>query len=1156
MQKNEIINRIDKHVKELYSVKEKSKEDKEKSLLIGINLADEIMKAILFDEKQYHDQLTHDWTKGLNLPTVMPQSNYKHAKQKTWFIQHPFSSSHRLALEHFKENNALLESKFFAFSSKETKQKIAASTEFSDNWEDSKSTKGDTSKVGIDFFLSYDTNSLFMVITNQQKLRVMEFKKELSNTQKKILDDSLIGLYNKSEIDKLVTPEVSFQAIIHQRLWDALALKEVNKEFYKGVAELFVKLSDYLKKHGKDDISAKQFSSRLIGRMLFVWFLKEMNLINPEIGYFDGYKNDSTSYYHDKLVLLFFKTLNTEKDERLNDDQYTPFLNGGLFEAKNNDFLGETVPFPKNYFADLYSHFNKFNFTTDESSSDYEQVAVDPEMLGQVFESLLASQIDDNDDNQRNKTGAFYTPREIVDYMCKETLRLYLYDKISNEQHNEGIDFLLDSSDADFERKKSTGKLDLWGNNSEAVIDHITKALDSFTVLDPACGSGAYPMGMLQLLVKTYERITKKFDRYKCKKQVIEYNIFGVDIEPMATEISRLRAWLSVVVDEKDINNVKPLPNLEFKFLSANSLVKLEENTNLFDRNLDMKLVALRDKFFNARTSHKKQQYKEEFYELTNFNNNQIDLFANNIDDVESKRVQQLKTFDPFANNKAAEFFDAHYMFGIEDGFDAIIGNPPYVSAKSTSDSIKKILKKEFGFADDLYSHFFFVGMNFLKENGNLTYITSNTYWTIQTKRNLREMLLENYINYIYDTGNPFDSAMVDTAIICVKKSNLSNENIYFFDGKSDFQNPLKYNIKQEVYINVLNNVFFIPTENNMKINEKYGKELRELHDKWWDKISTSKKIEKNMHELQKYRDSLKPGDITLLGLVTEGGQGLATANNGKYIGVKRTSKWAERIIETRPVKLEKAIKEKNINCKLIEGLIESKSFLSSKTEKEIHDLFDALKEKYGRDIFGQGYLYKIIDETEIVDVNELTEDEKTNGISTEKKYYVPYDKGDRDGNRWYLDTPFAIAWSKENVHFLKTDRNARYQGYMFYFKEGFSWSLINGTRSSNDLKFRISPPCIRDVGGMSLHSVINQLSNKYIICLCNSIFMNQYTESFINFTVNFQINDARLIPIIIPKVEELDYVEQIFTENYNKTKYSKETPNNSTEFVSKLYGI
>ncbi|GIW21882.1 MAG: hypothetical protein KatS3mg068_0889 [Candidatus Sericytochromatia bacterium] len=217
--------------------------------------------------------------------------------------------------------------------------------------------------------------------------------------------------------------------------------------------------------------------------------------------------------------------------------------------------------------------------------------------------------------------------------------------------------------------------------------------------------------------------------------------------------------------------------------------------------------------------------------------------------------------------------------------------------------------------------------------------------------------------------------------------------------------------------------------------------------------------------------------------------------------------------------------------------------------------LFDDLKEKYGRDIFGQGWLYRIVSQNEIANVDELTEEEKTNGIKGNKTF-VPYDKGDKDGNRWYSPTPYYIDWSVDNVRFLKNDKKARWQGYNFYFKEGFCWNLINGTRSTNDLKFRLVEKSVYDVGSMRLISLLEKIDNKIIVSLINSKINNNFSEQFMNFSVNFQINDARQLPIIIPNQEQKEKLENIFNRAYNiqKKKFSGEmTEKNAKEELDKI---
>jgi hypothetical protein len=299
------------------------------------------------------------------------------------------------------------------------------------------------------------------------------------------------------------------------------------------------------------------------------------------------------------------------------------------------------------------------------------------------------------------------------------------------------------------------------------------------------------------------------------------------------------------------------------------------------------------------------------------------------------------------------------------------------------------------------------------------------------------------------------------------------------------------------------------------------------LLNNWWDKISTSKNIEKNKKELEKYRASLQSGDITLLGLITEGGQGLATANNGKYIGVLEGTKWAENIKKQRPEKLLLAARfcsENQINNKS-----DAIRFLDTLDETDIRKLFDELKEKFGRDVFGQGWLYRIVSPTEIADVNSLTDDEKLNGIISERTF-VPYDKGDKDGNRWFAPTPYYIDWNRENVKFLKENSGKKGEGMpvvrnpQFYFREGFCWKDIG----MDTLKVKLKEKTINDVKSMSLYPFDNKFL-PFLISVLNSYFMSYYQFNFVNNTVSIQINDIRQLPIIIQTNDELQVYKNIF---------------------------
>ena len=553
-----------------------------------------------------------------------------------------------------------------------------------------------------------------------------------------------------------------------------------------------------------------------------------------------------------------------------------------------------------------------------------------------------------------------------------------------------------------------------------------------------------------------------------------------------------------------------------------------EKRTGMYYDGFSERKESMAQLIFSARRPTTKEKWRNEVVRLRK---EIADLLLEK-DCIGNEQAAQLAQWDMFDQNTFAPFFDPEWMFGIKEGFDILIANPPYISTKGVSTADKKLFEAEFGFSDDTYNLFFFKGFSLLCEGGCITYITPKTFWTTQTKRNLRDLLLANTLNYVFDTANPFEAVMVDTCITSAVKNKPAAENLVrFMDGRKSLLQPERLTVAQSVYLNTQNSVIFKPSELNMRIYELYGEKVKALYDKWWDKIKTSRDIEKNKRELEEYRASLKPGDVALLGCLTEGGQGLATANNGKYIAVRSTTKWAENIRVSRPKKLADFLartpKAITAEMRRYPSYI---AFLQSLSEAEIAELFDSLKEQYGRDIFGQGYLYKIVDDCEIADVDSLTDDEKENGIETTKPYYVPYDKGDKDGNRWYLETPFAIAWSKENVRFLKTDPKARYQGYTFYFREGFCWNNVLTTY----MKCKKKEKTVQSTESMSFFSCTEQTPEYYLISIMNSRFAAFYVDNLVNSTSHCTTGDAKLIPIMIPTIEQLYECKRLFDKAFD----------------------
>lgn len=988
---------------------------------------------------------------------------------------------------------------------------------------------------------------------------------------------------------------------------EAFSVETLTKEFYKELFDWYEWAIDpktgitfpnntNIAEDDREKIDEKII--RLITRLLFVWFIKQKqlvpnNLFNVDelkkiLVDFDAESKENGNYYNAILQNLFFATLNKEiKDRAFAKEEYNkrevktlyryqemfiekdektllklfhivPFLNGGLFEcldktvgmdgvqyafdgfsrnaarASNGNFKHRAFIPNELFFKSekgIIPLFEKYNFTVEENSPNEIQVALDPELLGKVFENLLGAYNPETKEIARNQSGSFYTPREIVDYMVNESLIAFLTEKKSEL----GIETIRKLFYEDELPKELA-------DNHNLCVD-ISEALRKVKILDPACGSGAFPMGILNKMVPVLEKLDRQrsYSVYEQKLHLIEECVYGVDIQNIAVQISKLRFFISLICEQHETNvnpndnyGIKTLPNLETKFVTADTLIglaKREKQLNLFENpeieTTQKELLKVRNEHFYASTAYKKKALRDKDAELRE---KLAELLEEN-GDFASEKAKQLSKWNPYDQNSSSPFFDPEWMFGVEEGFDIVIGNPPYVSTKGVSTENKKLYEAEFGFSDDTYNLFTSKGIELLAKNGSLTYITPKTFWTTQTKRSMRDLILDKTIRYIFDTANPFESVMVDTCITQVlnKPYNEKNE-ILFLDGSNSLTTPTKFNpIKQSVYRNTQNAVIFKPTEYNMKIWNLYGEKVKDLYNTWWDKIKTSRDIARNAVELEKYRESLKPGDIALLGCLTEGGQGLATANNGKYIAVRKSTKWAKNILVSRPKKLEEAIKKHKIPIFEIESMT-PEEFLDSKSEKEIAEKFDALKETYGRDIFGQGYIYRLIDDNEMADVDTLTDDEKENGIDASKNHYVPYDKGDKDGNRWYLETPFAIAWSKENVHFLKTNSGKKGQGMpvvrnsQYYFREGFCWTDINSTY----LKARLKMRGVFDVVSMSLFTM-NQLPDWYYVCLINSEFMSLYVDNFINNTSHFQINDARQVPIIIPTDRQLSQFQKLF---------------------------
>jgi len=590
----------------------------------------------------------------------------------------------------------------------------------------------------------------------------------------------------------------------------AFDVEAVNKLFYREIAELYYRLTGK-NKHPRElifpsqgdqatDKDHEEFAVRLIGRTIFCWFLKHKKspppasqpLIPPEVLSLKAVKQNP-DYYHSVLEPLFFEVMNKEIAARpaltLQKSETIPFLNGGLFESHPNDFYKGTPTYslkvPDAWFVDFFTVLGKYNFTIDENSSININVSVDPEMLGRVFENLLAEIVPETGEAARKATGSYYTPRVIVDYMVEQSLKQYLLTKTTLGE--EKITALLAYGE------ETTG---FTPTDRLAVV----QALTEIKIIDPACGSGAFPIGVLHRMLMVLEKVDPKLElwqqhylagldpmvrqsveknikknnwAYIRKLMIIRDAIYGVDIQPIAVEIAKLRCFLSLVVDEivtdsADNRGIESLPNLEFKFVAANSLIGLPpkiERQGKFGISEHIKtLKILRDEFLRSSGQEKKEVEKK-------FRQTQKKLQEENAWLLTDGEAKLLAEWDPFSYQSSA-WFDPEWMFGVDDKFDIVIANPPYIRQESldNKDYYAKHYASYHGMAD-IYIYFIEHGFNILRENGTLSYITSNRFSHTNYGEKLRLFLSKKALTQIVNLNGTtvFENANVDTLIMFVQ---------------------------------------------------------------------------------------------------------------------------------------------------------------------------------------------------------------------------------------------------------------------------------------------------------------------------------------------------------------------------------------------------
>lgn len=565
--------------------------------------------------------------------------------------------------------------------------------------------------------------------------------------------------------------------------------------------------------------AVRDYVKKLMGRLVFLQFLQKKGWlgvpVNKEWGSGDHefIQNLFTqcadkNHFVDNVLEPLFNDLNTEREgdnSQLSIFNYQfklPYLNGGLFERDATD---ETeFPLPAKYMQSLLDFFASYNFTIDENDPDDAEVGVDPEMLGRIFENLL----EDNKDK-----GAFYTPKEIVSYMCRESLIAYLQTGIEDEATKEAIRQFVTTHD-----------VNALGNNVK-FREQVDEALKGVKICDPAIGSGAFPMGLLKelFLCRTALEGIEQSKAAEIKKHIIQQNIYGVDIERGAVDIARLRFWLALIVDEE---TPQALPNLDFKIMQGNSLLEQYKGVDLstmtekkadesgmlsvFDSMLDVHRKDLRKmlaKYYNCTDHHEKKSLREEIVENVK---QQLQEQSINVD---------FGDIDLSGNNQFFLWHTWFYDVFSQGGFDIVIGNPPYVNVEKVDPYIKANIKsfKTAYQKFDLYVLFYEIGLNLLKQDGILSFITSNKFLSQAYGLLLRQEFLKHSISHIINFNyDVFSSATVRTCIMQIVNNKHEKGTIKVIDVNNVAD---KYKFSRQLYTEIEQSVFLTTEDNNFRIN-------------------------------------------------------------------------------------------------------------------------------------------------------------------------------------------------------------------------------------------------------------------------------------------------------------------------------------------------
>ena len=998
---------------------------------------------------------------------------------------------------------------------------------------------------------------------------------------------------------------------------DAFDVEAVTRRFFTGLRTHFDAIEANIASCSQTDTAvaagvkgaggARRVAIRLISQILFCFFLQRKGLLAGDPRYLVTLWSNSRlakRRYHDTLEDLFYETLSKPETTRTDLAHASiPFLNGGLFERAYGDIRLGLNDSLFDLDDGLLGFLTHWTFTLHEETPDENDVAVDPELLGRVFEHLVS-------DEEQAKHGVVYTPRPVVQFMCREALITWLLGRDTNLTEAQ-IRLLLSDNDA-----LAAIRQDIGTSLAADVLVSIDEAFAAITVLDPAVGSGAFLLGMLgeiirirqMIFAELQQRAATPLEIHDWKLHAIENTLFGVDIEPLALELCRLRLWLSLIVEIDAGGEVHPLPNLEYRTVAGNSLtdfvggveVQNIRKSSASQQPMDFAelgdITKARDAFFGTADPTAKSRLRKEI-------NEQEAALVERVLSLASGRKQDAAK-SAFLDGLRVGFKSRDRVFPVfmpafhfpevytKGGWDIVIANPPYLGKKEVAKrlhvSVQRDYEQHFGDTNDLLALFGERMFDFVKDRGVGAMIGNDSYLTSTDAVPLRLAIMKNATITTLARTNCFEGQAVNGAVVVWRQGPPAKDAVFrwveaynrdlrdFAGASMNVLGPLEraevgemevIGARSEVFTVLPSRVFFRPSHEALHCLQLYATlypaQFRTL-DGWEMSAKTArlKKLIKTLRATGVY-DRLNAGQFVPLGICIEGGPGLQTGDDRRFLAAIENTDDGDKCARDRIMLLQRIrdnpVADSRLTRDQASGLSEDEALLRLAEDPKLEKAL-----KFPR-------LLRVAQRSHIFN-GPLTAVEIEAGLKG-ARYFIPFEKGDRSGEdesgnsiaaRWIRENPIVIDWSSSAVDLLHKRYSSKESRHKPYFrnealwgKGGISWNSI-----ARYLRVRlVAPDCIFGHKTPIIRSIVDWLDEYSLLALLNSDAVEFILKTFLGSLMQIEVGDLRRIPIPV-----LTAVQSKKLSEFGKRAVSLTLDNKTAEvasleqdlntFVRGLYGI